>query len=63
MNRAIVLFLALIVMLSISPTMSWAGEKGADVKTTTWQDIFSDVVGHYPLSADQANTSPEQKAS
>ena len=42
--------------------MSWAGEKGADIKMTTWQDIFSDVVGHYPLSTDQTNVSPGQKS-
>ena len=41
--------------------MSWAGEKGVDAKTTTWQDIFSEVVGHYPLSVDQTNASSEQK--
>ena len=61
MNRFIVLFLALILMLSVSPTMSWADEKISDIKNTTWQDIFSDVVGHYPLNIDQANTSPGQR--
>ena len=61
MNRSIVSFLALIIILSVSPTMSWADEKTSDVKMTTWQDIFSDVVGHYPLNIDQANTSSEQK--
>ena len=61
MNKSIVLFLALVVMLSVSPTMSWAGEKGADAKTTTWQDIFSGIVGHYPLNADQTNTSQGEK--
>jgi outer membrane protease len=58
--RSIVLFLALILMLPISSTMSWADGKATDIKTTTWQDIFSDVVGHYPLSIGQINTPPEQ---
>ncbi len=61
MNKLLVLFLALIIILSISPAMSLADEKTADIKKTTWQDIISDVVGHYPLSVDQANTSPEQR--
>ena len=51
MNRSIVSFLALIIILSVSPAMSWADEKarGGDIGKTTWKDIFSDVVGHYPL--------------
>lgn len=61
MNRSIVLFLALIFMLSVSPVTSWADEKASEVKPTTWRDIFSDVVGHYPLNIDQTNTSPGQK--
>lgn len=60
-NRSIVLLAALIIALVALPAALWAGEKNTDTKATTWQDIFSDVVGHYPLKIDQANTSPEQK--
>lgn len=41
--------------------MSWAGEKAPDIKITTWQDIFSDVVGHYPLGAEQKSSELPQK--
>ena len=61
MNRSLVLFLALILILLISPTILWADEKTSDTGKTTWKDIFSDVVGHYPLNIDQTSASPEQK--
>lgn len=61
MNRFSIMLLVSILVLSISPAMSLADGKTSDVKTTTWQDIFSDVIGHYPVSIDQTNTAPEQK--
>lgn len=61
MKRLVVLFLALVLILSISPAASWAGEKVTDTGKTTWNDIFSDIVGHYPLDIDQTNTATGQK--
>lgn len=61
MNRFFILFLTLIIILAVSPPISWADGKATDIKTTTWQGLLSDVIGHYPLSVDQANTSSEQK--
>ena len=48
MRKCLVL-LGIISMLLISSTASWADEKQVDVKKTTWNDIFSDVFGHYPI--------------
>ena len=63
MNRSLVLFLALILILSVSPTMSWADEKLADTGKTTWRDILSDIIGRYPLpSAATGNDNTEQKS-
>ena len=61
MNRFSTLFLALILILSVSSTMSWADEKTTDIEKTAWQNIFSDAVGHYPINIDQTNTNPRQK--
>lgn len=61
MNKVLVLFLALLFTLSILPAVSWAGEEITDTKITTWQDIASDVVGRYPLSAEQKSSELPQK--
>lgn len=63
MNRSLALLLALIFILSVSPTMLWADEKATEIQKTTWQDILSDVVGHYPLPSDLVgNDNKEQKS-
>lgn len=61
MYRSFVSLLTAILILFILPTMMWASEKGSGVGKTTWQDLCSDVVGHYPLSSEQANPEPTQK--
>jgi hypothetical protein len=64
MNRSSTLLLVLIFILSISTTMVWADEKTTDTKKTTWQDLFTDVVGHYPLPSiaiDNDNTEQKNK--
>lgn len=61
MNRFPALLLAVVFILSLSPTILWADEKAADTGKTTWKDIFSDVVGHYPLTAEQKSGEPAQK--
>lgn len=53
MKKTVILFLALVLISSALPTMSWASEK--------MSDIFSDIVGHYPLNIDQVNAPSEQK--
>ena len=60
-NKSFVSFTVSIFAVVVLPAMLWAGERTTDTKATTWQDIFSDVVGHYPLSAEQANGSPGEK--
>lgn len=63
MNKPVILFLVLILILSVSSTILWADEKATDVKKTTWQDILSDVIGHYPLPSDLAgNDNKKQKS-
>ena len=49
MNRFSAILSVLIAILSFVPVASWAGEVTSDVNKTTWQDIFSDVVGKYPI--------------
>ncbi len=39
-----------IFMLFISPTILLAAERSADTKKTTWNDIFSGVIGNYPIT-------------
>ena len=63
MNRSLALLLAAIFILFTSSTMLWADETSTDIKNTTWQNILSDVVGHYPLPSDLAgNDSIGQKS-
>lgn len=38
-----------LLMVFLAASVLWAAEKPVEVKKTTWQDIVSDVVGHYPL--------------
>ena len=61
MKRCVAMFFALILMLSVSSIKLWADEKASDTKATTWQELFSDVVGHYPLSIDQTNTAQVER--
>ena len=52
MNRSVVLLPVLIFTLAVSPAILWAGEKGASVEKTTYRDLLSDIVGHYPIKND-----------
>jgi len=61
MKKFSIILGAFILILTAAPTISWAGEKTTDIKNTTWQDICSDVVGHYPLSVEQTSDYPAQK--
>ena len=45
------------------PSNLWAGEKPADIKKTTWNDIFSDIVGRYPLPGIEAGDDSTGKIS
>ena len=60
MNRFTALFLALVVVLFVSPAILLADGKTQDIRKTTWHDIYTDVVGRYPLSVGQANTVQEK---
>jgi len=63
MRKIIAAVLIMIFAVSVAPAVLWAAEKAPDVEKTTWGDICSDVVGHYPLSAEQTSDSPAQKGS
>lgn len=61
MHKYFAVLLAFIFVLFISPAALLAGEKSAEIKKTTWNDIFSGVVGNYPLSMEQTSPEPAQK--
>jgi outer membrane protease len=50
-------------MLLVSSTILWADEKPADIKKTGWNDIFSDVFGHYPMPSISAGDDSAAKKS
>ena len=53
--------MALVLVLFLSPAISWAAEKPASVTKTTWNDIFSDIIGHYPLPKLESDDSDFEK--
>ena len=59
-NRAVVLFLSSILLLSALPTISSAAEKELTIEKTTWGDISSDIFGHYPLPATAGDDNNEK---
>ncbi|MBN2453346.1 MAG: omptin family outer membrane protease [Candidatus Omnitrophica bacterium] len=61
MRKIFALLMALLIIFCVLPSGSRAGENIAGSEKTTWRNIVSDIVGHYPLSTDQANTNPGQK--
>ena len=48
MRKYFILLVLVLVSFVLTPAL-WAEEKTADVQKTTWKDIASDIVGHYPL--------------
>lgn len=52
MNKFVILPVVILI-LSISSNMVCAGEQLENNIKTTWQDIFSSVVGHYPVRSDE----------
>lgn len=52
MNGVFRIVFSLILMLSISSAVVCADEKSVDTGKAAWQELLSDVVGHYPLPSE-----------
>jgi outer membrane protease len=61
MARFTLLIMALVLILSFAPALSWAAEKPASALETTWNDLFTDIIGHYPLPKFESGDSDSGK--
>jgi hypothetical protein len=55
------LTIVLVLILFLSPSLSWAEEKSAPAAKTTWNDLLTDIIGHYPLPKFESGDSGSEK--